>query len=175
MKTNKGFTLIELMVVILIIGILSAIAIPEYTRSMEKARVTEAITIMDSIKKAVDVWVAENGFPSSKTDLIGSSGSAVNRLDINIESDLNCSGDYCAGKYFNFNAYCESSFCLIRALRGADVTNPSSAEYRLHMTKFSSTLRWARTCTTNSTEVGDQICEMLRGQSWNYNDGSGDY
>jgi len=47
--TQKGLTLIELMIVVAIIGILAAVAIPAYSRYLARAKVSEAITLMSTI------------------------------------------------------------------------------------------------------------------------------
>lgn len=52
-QAQKGFTLIELMIVVAIIGILAAIAIPAYQDYIARAQVTEAFTLMDGAKTAV--------------------------------------------------------------------------------------------------------------------------
>ncbi|MGH8118438.1 MAG: pilin [Rhodanobacteraceae bacterium] len=65
MKTvQKGFTLIELMIVVAIIAILAAIAIPAYQNYLIRAQVTEGITLMDGAKVALTEFYANHGaFP----------------------------------------------------------------------------------------------------------------
>lgn len=60
-KNRKGFTLIELLVVVLIIGILASIAIPQYFKVVEKARVAEGMSIISTIKSAQERYLARGG------------------------------------------------------------------------------------------------------------------
>ncbi len=61
-----GFTLIELLVVVLIIGILSAVALPQYQKTVLKSRAAEAWANLNSINKAVNAYCLEN--PTSSGD-----------------------------------------------------------------------------------------------------------
>ncbi len=60
-RTQQGFTLIELMIVVAIIGILAAIAIPAYQDYTIRAKVTEGLNLADAAKTAVAETYASNG------------------------------------------------------------------------------------------------------------------
>jgi len=60
-QNQKGFTLIELMIVIAIIGILAAIALPQYQTYTKKARFSEVVLATSSVKGLVDVCFQTRG------------------------------------------------------------------------------------------------------------------
>lgn len=55
-QNKKGFTLIEVLVVVLIIGILTSIALPQYQKSVMKSRYSTMMQIVESIVEAEDVY-----------------------------------------------------------------------------------------------------------------------
>jgi type IV pilus assembly protein PilA len=75
MKNQKGFTLIELMIVVAIIAILAAIAISQYQDYVIRSQVSEGSSLADGIKTAVGEFVNNRGrFPTSNS----SAGLATN-------------------------------------------------------------------------------------------------
>ncbi|GAA4999904.1 pilin [Acinetobacter puyangensis] len=89
MNAQKGFTLIELMIVIAIIGILAAIAIPAYTDYTVRARVTEALTTASAMKATV----SENIMSAGGTTIASSACNGV----ISASATTNVASSACSG------------------------------------------------------------------------------
>ena len=92
-KTNKGFTLIELMIVVAIVGILAAVALPAYQDYTTRAKVTEGLSLANTLKTMVsEYYNLERAFPATDaalanyndaaTTIVKSIGSATNVITI---------------------------------------------------------------------------------------------
>ncbi|WP_328994908.1 pilin [Pseudomonas aeruginosa] len=76
MKAQKGFTLIELMIVVAIIGILAAIAIPQYQDYTARTQVTRAVSEVSALKTAAESAILEG------KEIVSSKSPTVDQYDI---------------------------------------------------------------------------------------------
>lgn len=70
-KDQKGFSLIELMIVVAIIGVLAAIAVPNYQRFVRKSKQSEAKSLLTSYYTAAKATMAEHGYHIGNFPVIG--------------------------------------------------------------------------------------------------------
>jgi prepilin-type N-terminal cleavage/methylation domain-containing protein len=105
--TKKGFTLIELMVVIVIVGILAAVAIPKFTVASHKAKASEFPTVVASVYSAEHTYQAE----------IGTYIDCTNETDL--KNNLGC--EVPSSKWFSYkcNATAGTSFSSTAGVRSA--------------------------------------------------------
>ena len=69
MKSMKGFTLIELMIVVAIIGILAAVAVPQYQDYISRSQITRAYGEISALKTAVETQLMQGGSVNNAAQL----------------------------------------------------------------------------------------------------------
>ena len=113
---QKGFTLIELMIVVAIIGVLAAVAIPAYSDYTAKAQVSEAFTLSSSAKQLVALYQAENGSLTKIT-----TGAVVDDLNADLG---NVVGKYVASVVISANGVITATMLGTAATDGTVVLTP---------------------------------------------------
>lgn len=155
MNNKKGFTLVELMVVVAIIAILAAVALPMYSTFKQKSRVASATKSLEGIKSALQGWYEKTG-NFSTIDTVPASGGSVKAGDRNVgaglpqiedmswslaeatSSDLQinftwaagsgCPNANCDGKW-RIRCYRNNDLCVVAVEIGGD-TNPLDMNFQ---------------------------------------------
>lgn len=87
MNAQKGFTLIELMIVVAIIGILAAIAIPAYQDYIARSQMSEAMTLASGLKGAVSETFSQDGScPVNETAGIAAASTIKGKYVASVET-----------------------------------------------------------------------------------------
>ncbi len=128
MNKRKGFTLVELMVVILIVGILAAVAIPLMQGRIDKAKWSEANAAAGSIRTAVRAYAAETSVGTAQ----GLAGKALSDTDTQAALGFNSSdleGTYFTAANYVITSVDSSGVAVITVT--ASKSNAPSGSYQL--------------------------------------------
>lgn len=148
----KAFTLIELLVVVLIIGILAAIALPQYRKAVERARTAQLVSSARALHQGISAWILANGI--QEADFLRD-----DELDVDIKPSFTCSVDdpgyYCTNGFHEVRAYCYPFICRVTWSRasGDEWWSGGSIE------TFDG--RTWRASQMYRTELGRVSCEMM--------------
>jgi len=141
---QKGFTLIELMIVVAIIGILAAVAIPAYQDYIARAQVSEAVSLTAGGKTPMAEYMADKGtWPVDATDVMGNvAGKYTSTVTISVGSGLTT-----------------STATLTAKIKDAGV-NSAITGGLLNLTSADAGKTW--TCTTGSNLAGKYVPSSCR-------------
>jgi len=157
---KQGFTLLELLVVVLIIGILAGIALPQYQKSVEKAKLSEALLNFQTLKNAMDRYMLQHVCPG--TDIYCPD-------DIQLDIELS-GGEWNDHKYvtnnFSYFPSCASTSYSI-SIYSTHEQQEDLPDYVLIYESDGPN----QICATNGTDMGKYICKYLESQGWEYNEG----
>ncbi len=158
---KKAFTLIELLVVVLIIGILAAIALPQYRAAVEKARASEALINLKHATESWSLYLLANGSVE---------GSYIPPKDI-----MELSGGHWDERG---EAYCTKNFYYLlddTSEVSANRCSPTSdcsdcqeetTEYELHKERDAVSNSWEYNRCYAYTDFGYKICKGFEGQGF---------
>ena len=138
-KTQKGFTLIELMIVIAIIGILAAVAVPQYGQYTKRAKFSDVITQTAAAKTAVNLCFQEENALATCNGGVGTIPQDVNTPQGSLASMTTALG----------------------VITATGTTDVDDAVYKIDPTPGTHGLTWALDATVNNSCIGLGLCKPL--------------
>ena len=170
MKPNKkAFTLIELLVVVLIIGILAAVALPQYKKAVVKSRVGTILPMLANILKAQEAYYLSNGEYATDARTLDITPEACTLLPPSEASGLEghfwgCGNDFVVNTSANNTGSVAASYCP-----GYNTTYEACSEHRDFIIEFGSahsTSQFAypgtRACwQSNGSSFGKEFCRSI--------------
>ena len=109
--STKGFTLLELLVVVLIIGILAGIALPQYRKSIVKSKLAEVDLAVGAAKQSIRIYLDANGWPGEDEEVFFTGSDSVGSIDLPGDCDSDDVG--CETELAIYVVYCNAEYCLI--------------------------------------------------------------
>ena len=155
---KKGFTLIELLVVVLIIAVLAAVALPQYNKTVEKARMAEAVANVRAIANAHQRYYLEHDEYLGEEDM--------DKLDIEIPGTVDNTwgaGHRIKTKDFIYSPNTSAGVYLASAQRVAAPGASRADVYRIYIRKEDNPkkIRCAFYSSGSGTAIQKQLCNKL--------------
>jgi type IV pilus assembly protein PilA len=138
-QIQKGFTLIELMIVVAIIGILAAVAIPAYQDYVVKAKLSKVSAAVDPLKLAIAAYVQEQGSFVPVAGVSATAGAGWTSLGLAGPADL-ITETSALGFAATTNA-------ITVTLRNIKATTIDGLTVVMTPSLGNSVMQWANTCT----------------------------
>lgn len=149
-RRTKGFTLVEVLIVVFIVGLLAALAIPKVGTMLEDNRLDRALTDVSVLNDAVGLWRAENPAISIKDRVsTEAAGFTLPATDGQAYADI-----------LSFNTYrsAEYAYSLVRPYFGQGSVSVTLWDYNLHLKKKRGTSSNDRYYTYNWDNTAGKFC-----------------
>ena len=163
---KQAFTLIELLVVVLIIGILAAVALPQYNKAVEKSRIRSIMPILKTIAQANEVYyLANDNFSSNIRDLDVQPGGCTELTgealgDLKQGQLWKCGNDFLVDNSVGSKVRVYAHYCPGHNDTWAECE--ANRDFQIYIQIYANnTLQQKWGCWSFGTTMGDRACAIM--------------
>lgn len=147
---KSGFTLVEMLIIVLIIAVLSSIALPKYTRTVERSRATEAFGNIQQVDDAVYAYYTERQTCPTK----------FSQLAITLPTDSDTSGTVTI-KNFTYTLGGSTVYIPDTTCKTTLATRVANSKYGYKLWRSYPAASKTRTLCDKTNDAGLEICNMF--------------